>query len=266
MANTRRAAEDVGTNGTAYSIRAVQRVCDILDLLQRSPNHATLAQVSTVTKLPKSSAFRYLATLETRRYVERDPETGDYKLGLGLLPLQSLQFDLIAQRVRPYLERLCHEYRETTNLGLLEGNRVTYLEIVESPQAMRMASRRGDREQIHSTALGKAIAATLPTKRVRAILEAEGMQAMTARTLTSSDLYLAELERIRDVGFAIDDGENEPEGRCVAVALPGGRIPAAISVSAPASRLPMERVPEVAERLHDVSAALVEELGVGTSD
>jgi IclR family transcriptional regulator, acetate operon repressor len=252
---------DPETNGeSAYSIRAVQRVCDILDLLQSKRGRATLAEVAAVTKLPKSSAFRYLATLEARRYVERDADSGIYQLGLGLLPLRAMQFDLIAERVRPYLEQLRDEYHETLNLAVLEGNTITYLDIVESPRAMRMASRRGDREPIHSTALGKALAAELQEERVRAILAAEGMPAFTERTLTRVDLYLSELQRIREQGFAIDDRENESEGRCVAVAVAGAQPPIAISLSAPISRLPRELLAEVAHRLQAVASTLAYEL------
>ena len=261
MAKTKADGHETNLGEGAYSIRAVQRVCDILDLLQEAPDSTTLANVAAVTKLPKSSAFRYLATLEARRYVERDVASGNYRLGLALLPLQSMQFELIAQRVRPFLEELRDEYNETLNLGLLEGNFVTYIEIVESSKAMRMAARRGDRDPIHSTALGKAIAAELPEERVRAILEAEGMPRATDRTLTRVDLYLSELERVREQGFAIDDRENEPEGRCVAVALAGGRPPAAISLSAPVSRLPFDQAEEVAARLRRVASALLRELG-----
>lgn len=256
-----KARTDSDTNGeSAYSIRAVRRVCDILDLLQSKQGTATLAEVAAVTKLPKSSAFRYLATLETRRYVEHDAETGVYRLGLGLLPLGLLELDLIAERIRPRLEQLRDEYEETLNLAVLEGNGVTYLDIVESPRAMRMASRRGDREPIHSTALGKALAAELPEERVREILAAKGMPAFTERTLTRVDLYLSELQRVREEGFAIDDRENEPDGRCVAVAVTGARPSIAISLSAPISRLPRELLEEVGRRLQAVASTVAAEL------
>jgi IclR family acetate operon transcriptional repressor len=256
-----------GAGGNTYSIRAVQRVCDILDLLQEAPDNATLMRLAEVAGLPKSSAFRYLATLEERRYVERDPASGNYRLGLALLPLRSLQFDLIAARARPYLEQLCTTYRETINVAILEGHFITYIDIVESPKAMRMAARRGDREPLHSTALGKMIAATLPEERVVAILEAEGMPRATDRTLTKPPLYLAELEHVREQGFAVDDRENEPEGRCVAVAIPGTRPPAALSLSAPASRLPADQLPQIAHELQSVADALSKQLGFedGTS-
>src|SRR5690349_8314484 len=87
-----------------YSIRAVQRVCDLLDLLQREPEGVSLVRAAEVTQLPKSSVFRYLATLEARRYVERDDENSVYHIGLALLPLQARQLDVVTHRARPYLE------------------------------------------------------------------------------------------------------------------------------------------------------------------
>src|SRR6266545_2490320 len=116
---------DVGR--TNYSIRAVHRVCEILDLLQQAPRGAALLDVARATRLPKSSAFRYLATLERRRYVERDPVTGSYRAGSAFLPLRAHEPELLARRARPHMERLRDRLGETINLGMLEGNRVSYL-------------------------------------------------------------------------------------------------------------------------------------------
>lgn len=243
-----------------YSIRSAERVCDILDLLQSTSAGVALPDVAKATRLPKSSAFRYLATLENRRYVERDPDSGNYRLGLAFLPFQSRQFEIITQRARPHLEQLRDKFEETVNLGLLDGNRVTYLDIIESPRAVRLAARRGDRDLIHSTALGKAIAATLPTEAVRRILAAEGMAQRTDRTITLVDDYLGELKRVEEQGYAVDDGESESDGRCVAVPLGAARLPLAISVSAPAARLPTHQIEETAEILAGVAADLRSDL------
>jgi IclR family acetate operon transcriptional repressor len=244
---------------SAYSIRAVRRVCDLLDLLQDRVDGVSLPEVAEAVRLPKSSAFRYLATLESRRYVERTTN-GDYRLGLAFLPIQAAQLDTLADRGRPLLEVLRDEFEETVNLGLLSGNRVSYIEILESPKAMRLAARKGDRDPIHSTALGKAIAAHLDPERVRAILDVEGMQRYTKRTVTSQKAYFAELERVRNDGYAVDDGENEPDGRCLAVPLFVHKLPAAISLSAPAARFPIEDVASAAARLTEVAQQLSREL------
>ena len=252
-------ADDAPTEGP-YSIRAVQRVCDLLDLLQHEPDGVTLMHAAEIAKLPKSSAFRYLATLEERRYAERDPATGAFRLGLALLPMQARQLDVLTRIARPHLERLRSEFQETANLGLLDGHRVIYLDIVESPHTMRLAARPGDRDPLHATALGKAIAAQLPAAQVREILKAAGMPRHTSRTVTTHRGYLAALEEVRSAGFALDDGENEVGARCVAVALPNTALPLAISVSAPAARLAEDRVAAVAERLKGTAAQLASEL------
>jgi IclR family acetate operon transcriptional repressor len=247
-------------DSSSYSIRAVHRVCDILDLLQQSPDGVTLPDVARVARLPKSSAFRYLATLERRRYVERDPLSGSYQTGSALLPLRAHEPELLARRARPHMEQLRDKLEETVNLGMLDGSYVIYLEIVESRRAMRLAARRGDRELIHSTALGKAIAACLPEERVRAIVADAGMPRVTERTITDLQSYLGELALVRGRGYAMDNGENEIDGRCVAVPVVGSNLPAAISLSAPASRFPLSQVEEAAETLKEIASALVGEL------
>jgi IclR family transcriptional regulator, acetate operon repressor len=241
---------------SAYSIRAVERVCDVLDLAQHSPQGFSLVDVVDSTDLPKSSAFRYLTTLVSRRYLERDEATGLFRVGPGLLPLQGRQLDALAARARPLLAVLRDRFEETINLGVLDGTRVLYLEIIESQRSMRLAARKGERDPLHCTAVGKAIATLLPVERVRAILEEEGMVAMTEATITDIDTYLQELGATRARGYALDNGENEADGRCVAVPLAGVQLPTAISLSAPASRFPLNDVDEVAEALNEVAAQL----------
>lgn len=238
---------------STYSVRAVQRVMDIFDVLQQSRDGVTLAAVAEAADLPKSSAFRYLATLESRHYVHRDEETGTYRLGMAFLSTLGRQLEMLAARAAPVMRELRDRFEETINLGVFEGDRVSYLEIVESPKSMRLAARKGDRHPIHSTALGKAIASTLPEEPVRAILAGEGMPQLTPRTITDVAGYFAELEEVRRRGYALDDRENEEDGRCVAVVIPGSEPPAAISLSAPASRLTMDEVQVVASALEDAA-------------
>lgn len=234
----------------------MERVCDLLDLVQRTPGGFTLADVVVATGLPKSSAFRYLATLEDRQYVERDVLTGQYRIGTGFVPMPARHLEVLVERARPLLEALRDRFGETINLAVLEGNRTAYVEIFESPRSMRLAARKGDRDPLHCTAVGKAIATLLPQERVRAIVEAEGMPPRTSETITDVAAYLDEVEVTRKQGFAIDDRENEPDGRCVAVPLSDGTLPAALSLSAPAARFPMEQVNEVAEALNEVAREL----------
>jgi IclR family transcriptional regulator, acetate operon repressor len=223
--------------GDRYAVRAVVRVMDILDLLQDSPDGRSLVEISEAVDLPRSSAYRYLSTLETRGYVQRDGSTGNYRFGLAFLPSHGRHLEVLAARARPVMEELRDRLGETINLGVLDGNRVVYLEILESNKAVRLAARRGDRDPIHSTALGKAIASRISPDAVVAILSAEGMPKRTSKTLIDEAGYLAELDKVRAQGYAFDLGENEEDGRCIAVPFPNSRVLAAISLSAPAARM-----------------------------
>ncbi len=249
-------------SASRYNVRAVLRVLDILDLLQDSMNGASLTDIADAVDLPKSSVFRYLASLESRGYVERDPESGDYRFGLAFLPSHTRHLQSLASRAKPYLEALRDQFQETFNLAILDGTRIAYLQIVESEKAMRFAARTGDRDPIHSSALGKAIAAQMPESEVLNILRAEGMSQLTAATITDERAFLEELEQVRHRGFALDERENEEDGFCVAVAIPKARIRAAISLSAPAVRFPEEDVRDVAEALTETAAALARDMGI----
>jgi DNA-binding IclR family transcriptional regulator len=245
---------------TPYAVRAALRALDILDALQEAPDGLSLPQLAERVALPKSSIFRYLATLEARGYVERDGGQGRFRLGRRLLPAHSQRLERLTQAAQPHLEGLRDRFQETVNLGVFDSGRVRYLQIVESPQAMRFAAREDDRDPIHSTALGKAIASQLSREHVLRILETEGMPKLTSRTIADPDAFLRELDEVRRSGFAVDNGENEEGGRCVAVPLPLEGVRAAISVSAPAFRFTLEDVEPVAAMLVRIAQSVAQKL------
>lgn len=238
-------------NSSSYTIRAVERVCDLLDALAEASEPVSLGDLATACGLPKTSAFRYLNTLETRRYVERVDGGASYRLGYGLTALQGGHLDSLVDKAKPVLERLRDEIEETANLGILVGSSVVYLDIVESPRSVRLAMRQGDKDAVHCTALGKAIAAQMPEQQVLDLLGTK-YPRRTDHTIVSWSQLREELQRVRDEGYAVDDEENEWGGRCVAVALPSPPG-AAISLSAPSNRMPRDRVGAVGRLLAEAA-------------
>ena len=239
-----------------YSVRAIERTLDILDTLGREPDGLSLAAISKMISMPRSSVFRYLAVLEARRYVSRDAKSGNYQLGLAFFSFASPLLRSLAATARPLLERLRDEYGETINLGVLDGTRVLYVEVIESMKAMRLSARRGDRDFLHSSSLGKAIGAQLADTEVRAMLDTEGMPRLTSKTIVSPDAYLRGLEEVRERGFATDMGESEEGAYCVAVPLAFPGALAAISLSSPATRFPIEDLEQLVIRLQGVAAEI----------
>lgn len=231
-------------------IRAVARTCAILRLVGEDPeNGVGLQDIAEAAKIPKSTAHRYIQVLESEGFIARDTQSSNYQIGIELLSLKVNSIERHVQRARPILERVLDQYDETVNIGILVGHQVIYLDIVESPHAVRLAARKGDVDYIHSTAMGKAIAATLDERQVIKILRDFGMPMRTKNTITTVERYLEELKRVKEVGYAVDDRENENDGRCVAVFVPGVSAPVAISVSGIANRFSLERAHEVATSL-----------------
>jgi IclR family transcriptional regulator, acetate operon repressor len=255
-AKGRTVAETESAHAAAYPLRAVDRVCDILDTLANAHDGASLSEVAEAAGLPKSSTFRYLSALEARRYVRRDPDSGNFHLGLAFRPQHTRAVEQLNELARPALEKLRDHLQETTNLGVLDGAFVVHTVVAEVPQMMQLAARVGERGYVHSTALGKAICATLPAARVESILTAAGMPRFTDHTIVEPGGYLAELDRVRSLGYGLDDGENQEFGRCAGVAISGLAFPAAISVSAPADRFPPERTEQVVQQLSKVARGL----------
>ncbi|MEE6287874.1 IclR family transcriptional regulator [Georgenia sp. MJ173] len=234
----------------------MDRVCDILDILANSTDGASLTEVADGAELPKSSTFRYLTALESRRYVMRDATTGVFRLGLAFRPQNTRAVERLTGLAEPALAKLRDQLGETTNLGVLDGAFIVHTAVAESPHMMRLAARVGERGYIHATALGKAICATLPPETVRSMLSATGMPRFTDTTIVDPDAYLTELDEVRAVGYGLDDAENQPAGRCVGVAIADIGFPAGLSMSAPADRFPAATTEHVASQLQKVARAL----------
>jgi IclR family acetate operon transcriptional repressor len=243
----------------AYNIRAVDRVCDLLDALQQqSATGLSLAALAESVSLPKSSTLRYLSALEARSYVERDAEDGSYRLGLAFRPQRFDYRAALREAVLPHLVKLRDRFEETMNFAVLDGIEVVHVEVVESERRVRLAASRGERACLHSTATGKVMAGQIPESRLRTILEQAGMPEFTADTITTVDGFLGEVKLTVERGWGIDDCENQPDGRCVAVPVDGLAVPAALSLSAPASRFASEDAQRVAHLLKKHMGPLVD--------
>ncbi len=244
--------------------RAVTRALDILLCFSQEQAELSLTQISTRLGLNKSTVHRLLATLQAERFIQRDPVTSTYRLGTRLLELAALvssQSDL-PRRARPHLNRLVQEYRETADLAILEGDSMVYLEVVQSPQPVRLAVRPGRRLSLHSTASGKVFLAHLPEEQARRLVAAD-LARYTERTLTDEGALWRDLQLARQRGFAIAMEEQE-EG-INAVAAPvldrSGHPMAVIALAGPAFRLPLERLLQIAPAVRAAADAIAAEVG-----
>ena len=235
-----------------YTNGVLGKALDLLDVLAGS-GAVSLAEVSQRAGINKVTAFRILANFEERGYVEREPGSGQYRLGLRLLELSARLRERLDLRnvARPHLEALRTAIGETVNLAVPGNRGIVYIDILESAYGLRMAAAVGDADDYHSTALGKAMLAFWPEERRAAVLGRRRLTRKTDRTRTDRRALRRDLALDREQGYAVDDEENEAGARCIGAPVldDSGRVVGALSVSGPASRVTPERVPEIAARV-----------------
>lgn len=221
----------------------------ILDALQASPTPLTLTAISGQTGINKSTALRFLAHMESERYVARDAR-GGYTPGDKLQrPGARPPFEVnLRDAAQAPLRELWRTTQETVNLGVLDGQEVVYLDCLESPHSFRLVANAGTRAVAYRTGLGKAILAFLPAGRRKAIVDSLVFQAFTPKTITSAERFRSELEKVRERGYAIDDEESVVGVRCLAAPILNAEQEAiaAVSISGPTARMTNERLPEFA--------------------
>lgn len=220
------------------AVQSVERALSLLDVLAGSSRRLSLGEIAAAAGLPPSTAHRLLQTLAVRAFVQQDADRR-YLLGSALLGLGNSAARLLAANAQPYLEEIADFSGETTNLALMEDDRIAYVAQAAGRHRMRMFTEIGRRVLPHSTAVGKVLLAWKPEDQARRVLGRFGLPQRTAHTITDVEGFLAELAKVRNRGFAVDDEEEEEGVRCIAVPVgPGAGAYSSISVSAPAGRMP----------------------------
>jgi len=248
-------------------VRAVERALDILSCFNRNESVLSLTRIAERVSMPKSTVHRLLATLEHKRFIHRNETTGMYQLGFRFIEMASLVHqDLdIQQWAQPYLQRLCAECGETVDLAVLDGAQVVYLQVVETPQHVKLAVAVGQRLPAFCTASGKAFLAYLPDDQVDKIL-GEGLTQYTEYTPVSHAEVYEGLRMTRERGFAISEQEYERDTHAVAAPiLDANACPiAAIAIAGPSYRLPRERLLMLGQSVRTTTDVIAREMGLAT--
>jgi DNA-binding IclR family transcriptional regulator len=248
-----------------YLIQSVSRALDILEAFTASEGELGVTELSRRLKLHKNNVFRLLATLETRGYVEQDKESGNYRLGMKTFEVASVfthHLGLVRQ-ARPVLEQLVQSTGEAAYLGVLDGASVVCVDMVDTVQPVRVVSHLGRRLPAHAAALGKAQLAFRSPEEREELGRRAAAAGPTGRTLVEPSLLAADLARVAEREWALEDEELEPGVRGLAAPVRdyARRVVGAIGVRGPAFRLSPERLeaefaPRVRAAARDVSKRL----------
>ncbi|MFB9839780.1 IclR family transcriptional regulator [Actinoallomurus acaciae] len=250
--------DDTGTRA-ASGVRSLERAFELLEHLADAGGRLALTELAETSGLPMPTIYRLMRTLVNRGYVRQEPSKR-YALGPRLIHLGETAGRLLGSWAQPALAQLVDEVGETANMAVLEGDEVVYVAQVPSKHSMRMFTEVGRRVNPHCTGVGKALLAQLPDSVAGEIIGRTGLPAHTPHTITDPAALLKELGLIRRRGYALDDEEQEIGVRCVAVPLTGTPTLAAISISGPQGRLPLNVIDDVVPIMRRTAGRLSESL------
>ncbi len=240
-------------------VQSLDRAILILEIVAGADGIG-LSEVARRAELPNSTVHRLLATLQKRRLVDHDPESGSWTVGVGLFRIGSayLRIRKLPDVGRPILRELLQETGETVNLSMLDQRELVCVAQAESHAPVRAFFRLGRRLPIHASAAGKAILAASPPALRRERVGTLDFERFTPNTHVSPRLLIADLAEVEGRGFAIDDEEHTAGMRCVAAAIHDewGEAVGAVSVSGPSVRMPPERLASVGVLVKDAAARL----------
>ena len=228
---------------------AIGKALRVLEAVAAEPGYSALGDVAATARVPKPTAVRILATLCEEGYVIRHPRRG-YTPGPRLRTL-SHAAGASVDTIDSALAELSEQTGQTSNFALRIGPEAIYTHQHDGSQPYRITASLGTRFELHGTAIGKAILASLADDEADAILGSGPLRALTPRTITDPAVVRGELVEARANGYAVDDEENELTIRCLAAPVFGRdqTVVGAVSLSAVTYSLPMEALTALAPQV-----------------
>lgn len=214
--------------------------------------------------MPKSTVHRLLVALEEEGLVEVNPDTGRYRLGLGLVTLagtvlRTVDIRRVALR---HMTRLAARWNETVDLDVLRGAQIMIIEQIPGQHLLSTGGMLAALLPAHCTSTGKVLLAYAGRDYVLGHLPDE-LPRYTPHTITSRSALLEELEQVRQQGYARSWGEYEEYVHALGVPIRDrrGEVVAAMSISGLAGRIDGEVVPEMIQALQQAAAEISTGMG-----
>ncbi|MDG4766059.1 IclR family transcriptional regulator [Solwaraspora sp. WMMD406] len=257
--------------GRESGTQALDRALSVLLAFRRDAPERKVSDVSRELGLHKSTASRLFRALADAGFLQRNEETGTYRLGvtvfdLGARFLAGLDMHAVA---RPLLRQLADEQGESVNLAIRDGLDAISIDLITGSHSLQLVSRLGRRIPLWCSAAGKALLIDLDDEQVRELLADARWTPLTPHTITDIDTFLADLAEVRRRGWALNDEESEEGLRVVAAPVRDrlGVVTASISVSGPIFRLTDDaQVAELAAAAVRTADELSRQLGYGVGD
>lgn len=232
------------SNGNGKRSRSVERAFAVLCAVAEHGDSTSLSWIAHRTGLPKSTVHLALQTMRDLGFVEQDPDSNRYVLGLAAAQLGALSLDqsrLIAA-VAPSMEELADRSKEAVSLGIQTGHEVLFVKRVETIHVLRTSIREGSRMPLHASASGKCLLAGMAYDEISELYPTDPLPESASRTIRTRAELMREIELVRERGYAtnVDEFLDGVSGAAVPVRL-GDRTVASLSLAGPTGRVEAER-------------------------
>jgi IclR family transcriptional regulator, pca regulon regulatory protein len=219
-------------------VQSLERGLSVILAFDADHARLSLSEVAAATGLSRAAARRFLHTLVHLGYMHNNDGRFSLRpkiLDLGYAYLSSLTLPEVAM---PHMEELVEEVRESSSVSELDGEDVVYLARVPTKRIMTMTISVGTRFPAYATSMGRVLLAGLTPAELDAYLERVSMRPITARTITDPGALRAELDKVREQGWALVDQELEEGLRSLAAPIRdrSGRVTAAANIATHAAR------------------------------
>ncbi len=246
-------------------VQSIGRAFAIMEEIARNRDGIGLAELSKRVGLHNSTTFHLVRTMVALGYVRQLKDSKRYRIGRPLFALAANALDEIEMMslATPVLEALSRETGESAHFSVRMNDSVVVLARTSGPGAFQMADRVGVVRPAYCTALGKIMLAALSDEQVDDYLERTELTAMTPNTITTAERMRREVTEVRRAGLAIDDGEFDPEARCVALPVRDftGQVIGALGISGPVWRLSIDTLKKRAALVRAAADKLSAEFG-----
>lgn len=207
--------------GANSIIASFDKGLNIFEFLIDSDEPIRIVDVAREFDIDKSSALRFLNTLERHGLAQKNPLDKTYTVGARIeYWAKSLrQPKALVDVARPYLRRLSEMTGQTSHLAIVEDDRAILIEVMPSDSVVSVRQTAGDWEPLYCTAVGKAILAHMSPVEQDKLIAQMHFRRLTEKTITSAKQLRRELDRVLEERVAFDDAENNPQVSCIAAPL-----------------------------------------------
>jgi IclR family KDG regulon transcriptional repressor len=206
-----------------YFAPSVRKAFEILKLISSQKAGLGISEIARNLRMAKSTVHGMTSALEELGVVMREPETKTYTLGFTLFELGKVAYSRIDLKdiARPVMEQVMERTNASVFLGVVYGEHVTILDIVEPPTELKITSPVGTTIPLLAGAVGKVFLSLMEEDQASKLVQSRGISRYTPHSITDPDEYLMESKRARERGFATDDEEYILGVRAVAAPIQG---------------------------------------------